>query len=92
MPKRTSKRTKHPPRQFYRTVFQIEVLSEDEYPADAELEQIRHDILEGDCSGDVKCVKQQVTGGRKMAKLLLAQGSSPDFFNLADNGKDLLDR
>ena len=74
---------------FYKTVFTIEVLSEEEYPLRAELERINYDITEGHCSGIVYCTEQKQLTGRAMAEELFKQGSDPEFFELDGDGNPL---
>lgn len=63
---------------YYRTVIQVEVLSEGPYEYTS-LENLSYDVMDGDCSGDVKVVSSEKVGKKKMADLLLAQGSDPSF-------------
>jgi hypothetical protein len=74
-------------RKFFRTVFQVEVLSEDliDQPA---LKDLDYMITEGDCSGVVKRISQKTLNGRQAAKALISQASNPGFFNLTDKGED----
>lgn len=75
-------------RKFYRTVVQVEVLSEEPYLED-DLETIVDDIVIGDCSGkSVDVVRNEVVDGKQMAALLRAQGSDPGFFMIDDDGND----
>jgi hypothetical protein len=72
-------------RKFYRTVIQVEILSESPYTEDYNLEAIAYDIGQGDCSGRVTdIVLNEEVDGPTMSKLLLAQGSDPGFFMLDD--------
>lgn len=79
-------------RKFYKTILQIEVLSEDE-PIDDELslKEIDYAITEGDCSGIVKIVETVELTPEQAAKALEAQGSDPEFFGLTEDGKPLND-
>lgn len=74
-------------RKFYRTIFTVEVLSEEHLgnPGLADLDEL---ITTGPCSGDVVKTKEQIVSGKKMARLLLKQSSDPEFFCLDKNGKD----
>lgn len=74
---------------YYRTVFQIEVLSEDRISGDADLEYILSAITDGDCSGVVRCVSSLPVSAKAMARLLIEQGSDPGFFGLDENGRRL---
>lgn len=75
-------------RKFFRTVFTIEVLSEEPADPDICLEDLAHAITEGPWSGDIKTDGSAAVNGKKMAKLLVAQGSDPSFFRLTDKGED----
>jgi hypothetical protein len=78
-------------RKFYRTVIQIEILSEDPYETN-DLNTIEYDITEGRCSGNAKdIIRNEVKNGKEMADLLTAQGSAPEFFNLNDAGENVDD-
>lgn len=76
-------------RKFYRTVIQVEILSEEPYEGD-DLETIKYDITEGHCSGILKDeVRNEVKNGKEMARLLLDQGSDPEFFQIDEEGNDV---
>ncbi len=73
-------------KKFYRTVVQVEILSESPYES-SDLEQITADTDKGACSGMVTdVVRNEEVDGKKMAELLRAQGSDPGFFQLTDDG------
>jgi hypothetical protein len=74
-------------RKFYRTVIKVEVLSEEPVSFD-DLSDVVEAITTGDCSGDWKEELSQEVDGPTMARLLEAQGSDPDFFNLTEDGED----
>jgi hypothetical protein len=80
-------------RKFYRTLIQVEILSEDpfnEWPHD--LPAIDYAITNGPCSGNVtELVTDEECDGPSMVKLLKAQGSDPEFFGLTDEGEDIED-
>jgi hypothetical protein len=77
-------------RKFYRSRVVVEVLSEDPLPPDVSLATIANQITEGDWSGQVDNddINEEVDGPT-MAKLLQAQGSDPEFFQLDDDGNDI---
>jgi len=57
------------------------------------LTDIDEAINNGDCSGRVTTiVDNEVKTGKEMAKLLKAQGSDPEFFQLDDEGNDLSEK
>ena len=76
-----------PGRAFYRTVVQIEVLSE--HPIDFEnLRELIYMVTEGDCSGNYDITEHEIVDGKRMAQLLLGHGSDPSFFHLTEEGED----
>ena len=75
-------------RTFYKTVIQVEVLSEDPGVENLELEEVAHQIVHGDCSGSIKVVSSDEIDGAAAAKALSAQGSDPEFFSLDEDGHD----
>jgi len=76
-------------RKFYRTVIELEVLSEEPLN-DATMGDIDYGINEGGYSGRyVTKIQDQEVDGKTMAELLLEQGSDTEFFNLDENGKDI---
>lgn len=83
MTRKNSRRT------FYRNVFVVEVLSEEEMADCSSLGAVDSFITDGPGSGDVlhRVVNQKVRGPR-MAKLLEKQGSDPVFFDLTSDGED----
>lgn len=78
-------------RKFYRTVFQIEVLSEEELPIDMCLRAVMSECEDGPYSGDVQKRVETIIDGRQAAKALQKQGSDPGFFGLTDQGEDTED-
>jgi hypothetical protein len=76
---------------FYRTVIQVEVLSEEPVDFDS-LHGLGDAITTGDCSGQLTAlVQNEEVDGPTMACLLQAQGSDPAFFMLTEDGSDLED-
>ena len=79
-------------RKFYRTVVQVEILSEDPFVLDESdgngitsplLDAISEAVTSGHCSGDITApVLNEEKTGPEMAVLLKAQRSDPGFFNL----------
>ncbi|HKR05963.1 MAG TPA: hypothetical protein VJY62_15105 [Bacteroidia bacterium] len=77
-------------RKFYRTVIEVEILSEEPYNLeDKNLNDINYDISEGHCSGvyNSKILNQEKTG-KQIVKLLNAQKSDAEFFCLNPDGSD----
>jgi hypothetical protein len=75
-------------RKFYKTIFKLEVLSEDPIPEDADLRNILKECTDGGYSGDVKRDKQFMLNGRMAARALENQHSDPGFFRLTKEGED----
>lgn len=77
-------------RKFFKTIVQIEILSEDEpYPDGKSLQDINYDITDGHCSGVVKTIKSEQLTGADAAEALLSQGSDPYFFQLDNEGNEI---
>ena len=76
-------------RKFYKTIFSVEVLSENPIEQIVDLDDLNYMITDGDCSGDIDSEGSEEIDGATAAKLLIKQGSDPGFFQLDDNGNDL---
>lgn len=76
---------------FYKTIIQIEVLSEDKPVDDLDLRQISYEIYDGDCVGASSLISKQELTGKECANELYDLGSEPEFFNLDDDGNSLWD-
>ena len=76
------------PRRFYRAVFQV-VLLADEPIEDMDLESIDYNMTEGAMSGVLTREEMEEVSAKEMAKMLIDQGSDPDFLGLTKNGKDV---
>lgn len=74
-------------RKFYKTVYEIVVLSE-EQPNNPSLETIAHQITEGDWSGTARETYSRELDGKQAARALYNQGSDPSFFQLTSKGED----
>jgi hypothetical protein len=83
-----NKEIKMSSRKFYKTIIQVEVLSEDPFTYNS-LSDIDDSISFGDCSGTYITIKEKRISGKLAAKSLIAQGSDPEFFMLDKNGKDI---
>jgi len=75
-------------RKFHRTVLRVVILSEEPYKFH-DLEQVNHDITEGDCSGEVIQLSAKVLDGKQAARALRQQASDPSFFQLTNQGDDI---
>lgn len=77
-------------KKLYRTVIQIEVLSEDPIPEGMSLDQIEEECNTGSFSGVHDFIKtNEVIEGEEAVKAVMAQGSSPDFFQMDENGDEI---
>lgn len=77
-------------KKIYRTVIQIEVLSEDPIPGDMTLDQVEEECNTGSFSGVHDFIKiNEEIEGEEAAKAVRAQGSSPDFFQMDENGDEI---
>lgn len=63
---------------LYKTIIKIEVLSNGPY-APENIENIAHDIIEGDCSGTWDIESEESLSELEMAAALQKQGSDPGF-------------
>lgn len=76
-------------RKFYRTTYQVEVLSEEPIPPTKTFNEIMEDTMTGHYSGMVGDGKVTELNGRQAADALREQASGVDFFNLDEVGNDL---
>jgi hypothetical protein len=67
-------------KKYYKTVFTVEVLSEDPVPFDLALEDLAHEIVFGDYSGKVTRAPAEELASEQMTEALESQGSDPGFF------------
>ena len=78
------------PGRFFKTAYQLVVLSEDEPPArDIDLESLAEGISTGPWSGDMTRVSVTELSPQEAAAALIAQGSAPEFLGLDADGRDL---
>lgn len=76
-------------RKFYRTVIQVEVISETPI-GEMDMSTIIHEMNYGDLSG--KCdtqIQDEEVDGKRAAEILMDQGSDTEFFQLDENGNDI---
>jgi hypothetical protein len=76
---------------FRRTVIQVEVLSDDKDRdfGNMDLDDIAYSITDGGCRGTFRVVSDKRVTGKEMAKLVRAQGSDPEFFQIDDKGRSI---
>jgi len=75
-------------KKFHRYVYKVEVLSENPLPSDICLNDVGWEITRGNCSGKMLDTEHEEVDGKKMAELLINQGSDPEFFNLTEDGEE----
>lgn len=77
-------------KKFYRSIIQVEVLSDRPLPKTIYLKDLEYEISEGDMVGKVTTseLNKQVSG-KVMVKLLEDAGSSNDFFGLDEEGTQI---
>lgn len=78
-------------RTFYRTVFVVEVLSEEPIPDGLDFAHTWQTCVDGDYSGTAMQLVAEEVDGPTMAQLLEAQGSDPGFFRLTSDGQEATD-
>lgn len=74
---------------LFHTVIQVEVLSQGPVPDPIDLKDVAWEIDEGEWSGSVRQVRYREVDGSEMARLLMAQGSSPEFLGLNADGSEV---
>jgi len=74
---------------FYKTKIVIEILSEEPQSVNS-LADIEYDITEGNNSGSWNVVETMELNGLACANELKSQGTDPEFFQIDDDGNDLL--
>lgn len=77
------------PRKFFLTRITVEVLSEDSPLEWDTLEDVYHATAYGDSVGACRDEEIIELGAKEAAQKLLELGSSPDFFQLSENGKTI---
>ena len=78
-------------RKFYRTLVQIEILSEEPYSS-TDLTKISEDIYEGSQVGNVQLIlDSEEIDSKTCVERLFAVGSDPEFFSLNKHGHDTED-
>jgi len=77
---------------LYKSVFQIEVLSEEPIPDDMDIDEIQEECNTGSYSGvhDWK-VKNKPVVGKRAVNLVVNHGSDPEFFQMDSRGYELSD-
>lgn len=79
---------KLPTRKFYRTVFEVEILSECPSADEWGPEDIVHQMTDGEASGRLQVLSHKQVSPKRMVALLEAQASSPEFLGLCSDGQN----
>lgn len=74
---------------LYKTVFTVEVLSEEPLPDGMTLTSIDEEITEGHSSGAFKETKSVTISGKEAVEAVKAQGSDPSFFQMDEEGNEI---
>jgi len=75
-------------RKFYKTVFELTVLSE-AVLENMSLGELSYECMEGELSGSLTTKSVNGMTAKEAADALTAQGSDPEFFQLDSEGNDL---
>lgn len=73
-----SKKKYDPSSEYQKTTICIEVLSNKFYDFN-DLSQVNHDIIQGDCSGQITHTERESLSKEEMKQALMNQGSDPSF-------------
>ena len=85
------------PRKFHKIIYKCEVLVDDAAVADGmskgfySMNDVAYSIELGGSSGSFGVESVEEVDGPTMAKLLMEQGSDPEFFQLDEEGNDIED-
>lgn len=75
-------------RKFYRTTFEVVVLSEDESASGCELGELAYECFDGGMVGMLFERAVEELNGKQAAQALLAANSEAGFFRLTNDGED----
>lgn len=75
-------------RRFFKTTFEVCVLSENQHTADMELKDLARECSTGALVGTLDVQLITKLDGREAAQALLFAGSEPGFFRLTEDGED----
>jgi len=76
-------------RKFFRTIFEIEILSQEALPDTMTLEDLDFEMREGGCSGKITKTEGEEIGAFTCSKSLIKQGTDPELFRLDVLGRDI---
>lgn len=72
---------------YFRTVLTVEVLTQKE-AWNGDFEELAEDCVRGDASGAIVLRVVEQCSTSEMARLLIAQGSDPEFLGITGNSTD----
>lgn len=77
------------PRKFYRTIYSVEILSQEPIPGELDLHTVLGMAQDGDYSGrNVKTCQDEINA-KDAATFLKVHGSEPAFFSIDDEGNEI---
>jgi hypothetical protein len=75
-------------RKFYRTTFELVVLSEDKPANDLALDVLAYECYDGEMIGALHNKSVEELDGKQAAQALLEYAPGPGFFQLTEDGED----
>jgi hypothetical protein len=75
-------------KKLYKTIIQIEILSEDPIDGNPSLSDIEYNINDGSWSGVVETKSTTTVTGKKAVEAVQNQGTDPSFFMMDENGNE----
>jgi hypothetical protein len=75
-------------RKFYKTVFEITVLSEYPISENVSLSRLEKEMCDGDFSGQTEMILNKELTAKEAAVELIGQNSDPGFFGLDEDGNE----
>ena len=73
---------------YYKRII-VELLSENPIPDSMTIADLEHEYNEGEYIGCTETKKDVVVTGRKAAKMVMAMGSDPTFFQMNEFGNEI---
>lgn len=77
---------------LYKSIIQIEVLSEEPIPQGMDIEEIMCECTDGEYSGKTTVIiENKPVVGKRAVNMVVNQGSDPEFFQMDSRGYELSD-
>jgi len=76
-------------KKLYHKRIVVDVLSDEPIPENMSLSVLDMEMTQGDYVGSIETKKNEVVTGRKAAKMVIAAGSDPMFFQMNDFGNEV---